>query len=535
MGRPPPTSADLTPPAVAAPPPARDGTQAPGRLESLDLLRGFALCGILLMNVTTFAWPEQAYTSVTFPYYALDSIGPVADPDDEKKAIAAEEKDLPWLERERRRRDRERVPPPAHPRGVLRLCGVSGEADLWEFAIADLLFDNKMRTLFSMLFGAGVVLLAGAPRDRGPGPGWMHYRRMGWLLVIGALHGYLLWTGDILFAYAAVGLWLYPLRNLSVPRLLVIGVGLFVFPIVLLWFGPRIADWVDARGRAVEARVDAALAAAAVATDDTAQATDDGRQDGIGAQGPGWIDRAFLSGHQGLERMRRRQIRPELATLAIRKHLEHGYATGVVERFWELLGPQAGTLLLGFLGLGWPMVVGMALLKSGFLAGDWSGREYGRWAAALFAAGIAATWCALVLALRGASFVTRLQVVLPLELAGSFALALAHASALLWAWKGGRLGPLAGPLMAAGRMALSNYLGQTLLCTILFAGFGLGLHGTIPRSGLAAIVAGIWLLELSWSPWWLARFRFGPVEWLWRSLATWEWLPMRRQPRTKPS
>lgn len=507
-------------------------TPVPDRLASLDLLRGFALCGILLMNVTTFAWPEGAYTNIAFPYYALDSIGPVDDPDEEAKAIAKEEKDLPWLERERRRRERQRAPKPAYPRGTVRLCGVSGHADLWEFVVADLLFDNKMRTLFSMLFGAGIVLLAGARRDHGPRPAWMHYRRMAWLLVIGALHGYLLWTGDILFAYACVGLWLYPLRNLPVPRLVVIGTGLFLLPLVLVWSGPRIADWIDQRGRAVEARVDEALAAGPSAPDDAEEAA--GGDAAPDAGRPGWIDRAFLSGHRGLERVRRRQVRPELATLEIRKHLEQGYAAGVVERFRDLIGPQAGMLLLGFLGFGWPMVIGMALLKSGFLAGDWSVREYGRWAAALFAAGIAATWCALVLALRGASFATQLQLVLPLELAGSFALALAHASALLWAWKSGRLGPLAVPLMAAGRMALSNYLCQTLICTGVFAGFGLGLHGKIPRAGLAALVAGIWLVQLSWSPWWLARFRFGPVEWIWRSLAAWERLPMRRSPRTCP-
>lgn len=522
------TSVEATIPAGDIATVRRDATPAAAtRLETLDLLRGFALCGILLMNVTTFAWPGGAYTSVSHPYYALDSIGPVADPDEEEKAIAKEEKDLPWLEREGHRRERERVPKPSYPHGVVRMCGVSGAADLWEFVVADLFFDNKMRTLFSMLFGAGIVLLANAPRQDGPRPVWMHYRRMFWLLVIGALHGYLLWTGDILFDYAAVGLWLYPLRKLSVPRLLTIGTALFLVPVVLSWFGPRIADWIDTRGRAVEARVDAALVAK---TERPAGAIASPDGPAMGDDGPGWIDRAFLSGHRGLDRMRRRGPRPELATLEIRKQREQGYLAGVIERFWELLGPQAGMLLLGFLGLGWPMVIGMALAKSGFLAGDWSGRDYARWALALYVPGIAATWCALMLALRGASFATRLQLVLPLELTGAFALALAHAAALLWAWKSGRLGPLAGPLVAAGRMALSNYLCQTLVCTLLFAGCGLGLHGKVPRSGLAAIVAGIWLVQLSWSPWWLARFRYGPVEWTWRSLAAWQRLPMRRSP-----
>jgi uncharacterized membrane protein YeiB len=312
--------------------------------------------------------------------------------------------------------------------------------------------------------------------------------------------------------------------------LLAVGVGLFILPLVLAWFGPWIADWIDGRGRAVAARVDAVLAASAPAT-----AEDGDEHAGAAASDtPGWIDRAFLSGHRGLAAMRRRQARPELTTLEIRRHAEEGYFAGVTKRFRELIGPQAGMLLLGFLGLGWPMVIGMALFKSGFLVGAWSTREYGLWAAALFAAGLAATWCALMVSLGGASFPVRLRLVLPLELAGSFALALSYAAALLWAWKGNRLGILERPLVAAGRMALSNYLCQTLVCTLLFAGFGLGLYGTLPRTALAAIVGTIWLVQLAWSPWWLSRFRLGPVEWAWRSLAAWERLPLRRIPGTCP-
>ena len=80
---------------------------------------------------------------------------------------------------------------------------------------------------------------------------------------------------------------------------------------------------------------------------------------------------------------------------------------------------------------------------------------------------------------------------------------------------------------AAGRMALSNYLFDSLACTLVFAGFGLGLYGTVPRVGLAGLVVAIWVMQLLFSPWWLARYRFGPVEWLWRSLTYWRLQPMR--------
>jgi uncharacterized protein len=73
-------------------------------------------------------------------------------------------------------------------------------------------------------------------------------------------------------------------------------------------------------------------------------------------------------------------------------------------------------------------------------------------------------------------------------------------------------------LASVGRMAFSNYLAQSLICTFLFYGWGLGLWGSFDRSGLALVVVAVWIAHLAWSPWWLARFRFGPAEWLWRTM-----------------
>jgi uncharacterized protein len=81
-----------------------------------------------------------------------------------------------------------------------------------------------------------------------------------------------------------------------------------------------------------------------------------------------------------------------------------------------------------------------------------------------------------------------------------------------------------------GRMALSNYLAQSLLCTTIFHAHGLRLYGSVPRVGLVAVVFAVWALELWWSPLWLARHPSGPVEWCWRSLAS-----MKRQPWRRPS
>ena len=141
------------------------------RIDSIDVLRGFALLGILVMNVQAFAMPQAAYFNPT-AYGDLEG------------------------------------------------------ANLWVWLVGRLFFDQKFMTIFSMLFGAGIVVMAGRAEARGGAAGRVHYRRMGWLLVIGLLHAHLLWYGDILFVYAACGMVLYPLRHLSPGQLIALGTTL---------------------------------------------------------------------------------------------------------------------------------------------------------------------------------------------------------------------------------------------------------------------------------------------------------------------
>ena len=82
-------------------------------------------------------------------------------------------------------------------------------------------------------------------------------------------------------------------------------------------------------------------------------------------------------------------------------------------------------------------------------------------------------------------------------------------------------------MAAVGQMALSNYVAQTIICTALFYGFGFGLFGKLERHELLYVVAAIWVAQLAWSPLWLRAFRFGPLEWAWRSLTYWQRQPMR--------
>ena len=107
------------------------------------------------------------------------------------------------------------------------------------------------------------------------------------------------------------------------------------------------------------------------------------------------------------------------------------------------------------------------------------------------------------------------------------AMVVGHLGVVLVFIHSGALRFLQRALAATGQMALSNYIAQTIICTILFYGFGLGLFGAFERYQLYFVVAAIWAAELVWSPIWLATFRFGPLEWLWRSLTYWRWQPMK--------
>jgi len=88
-------------------------------------------------------------------------------------------------------------------------------------------------------------------------------------------------------------------------------------------------------------------------------------------------------------------------------------------------------------------------------------------------------------------------------------------------------------LAAAGQMALTNYLAQSIICLFVFTGAGFALFGELERYQLYYVVAAIWMTQLVWSPLWLARFRFGPAEWLWRSLTYWRKQPLLRQVRAE--
>jgi uncharacterized protein len=185
-------------------------------------------------------------------------------------------------------------------------------------------------------------------------------------------------------------------------------------------------------------------------------------------------------------------------------------------------------LFFGFWRIGGMMVIGMALLKSGVLSARRSTRFYAWGTVIGFAVGLSATW----IGARG-MFDREFEVFylnqggfLP-HYFGSLFLSFAYLSAVMLVFKSGALAGLKRRLAAVGRMALTNYLSQTLICTTLFYGWGFGLFDHLGRFQQMFVVVGVCVFQLIVSPIWLERFRFGPAEWLWRSLTYWRRQPMR--------
>ncbi|MGZ6049876.1 MAG: DUF418 domain-containing protein [Phenylobacterium sp.] len=418
---------------------AAGGAEA-DRHISIDAVRGFAVLGILLMNIVGMGLPAFAYLD---PTYAGGSTG----------------------------------------------------ADLWTWAVNNVLTDGKMRALFTMLFGASAVLIAERAEGGRPGPAQTHYRRMFWLFVIGMIHAYFLWWGDILVTYALAGLVIFPFRKLSIRLQVIVGVVVLT---ALLAANLFVAGQLEALYAA--AKAPGATPAVVSAWQDASQ---------------------LVAPSQALK----------LQELA-------GYRGG----FWDAFRVRAlaARLIQTYLmptseipeAIG-QMFLGMALFRSGFFTLKWSTPRYqAAIAVGYLLAAPATAW--LAWKIQQSNFdplvLNRLEA---WQQVSRLLIALAHASVLLLVIRAGAAQAVVNRLTAAGRMAFSNYLMTSIITTLLFDGFGFGMYGHLSRFGELSVVAGVWVFILAWSKPWLARFHYGPFEWLWRSLVRWKPQPfVRKGPET---
>lgn len=402
-------------------------TAPPTRIASLDAVRGFAVCGILLMNIVAMGLPGYAYIDPTY-----------------------------W--------------------------GDEGPLDLTVWQVNYLLADGKMRALFTMLFGASMLLILerAAARAEGQGPAETHYRRLFWLFVFGMIHAWFFWYGDILTSYALAGAIAYPMWRWR-KRWLALTAAL----LLVTQLGLNVGHHLDL----------SSLRAAAVAPDATAEA------------------RAEFE----------KTIRAQVPDRAAGERELRGYRGGFVDALNARV-PLAVMFQTTLLWLGLPellgfIALGMLLFRTGFFSGYWSRRAY----LATIALGYGVAVPLMIPVSRAVMAADWDPVLLPLTDAAGLVLrpfvALAHAALVILLVRAGALRWLTSRLEAAGRMAFSNYLGTTLVATTILYGYGFGLFGTLSRAELYLVVLAIWALILGWSKPWLARFDYGPLEWLWRRLA----------------
>ncbi|MCM2355348.1 MAG: DUF418 domain-containing protein [Arenimonas sp.] len=402
------------------------------RIQALDVVRGFALLGILLMNIEGMAGPLMA---------SMTGLDP-------------------------------------------QLTG----ADRWVDGAIYLLVQGKFYPLFSMLFGMGfAVMLMRAEAAQRPFFG-LYLRRVLALLAIGLGHALLLWSGDILVSYALMGfVLLLFFRRTPRSRLPKWGVALMLVPVLLTLA-------LGLLGSAMQAMPDEARAG---------------------------FDQA----------MQQQAVQMAAEVEAQRQAYGSGtFAEATVQRLHDL-----GSMM-GFIVIYGPFVLGLFLLgawfaRSGAIArpGEFERLHWRlRWVALPvgLAMVLASFWMQPSLDFGRLDLGSSTAQVL--QMLGGAVMALGY---LGWVVRGLECPATAGGLnllAPAGRMALSNYLLQSLVMTTLFFGYGLGWFDQLPRAWQPLLVLAFFGLQVALSHWWMARFRFGPAEWLWRAATYGRLPPMRR-------
>ena len=400
------------------------------RNETIDVVRGVALLGILVMNIQTFSMPFGAYSNPNV-----------------------------WGNLE----------------GLNYLIWYMGA----------MLADQKFMTIFSMLFGAGLILLVERLQATGRPAISIHYRRMIWLLVFGLVHAYCIWYGDILVSYAICGMWIVWLRK--VPAIFQLLIGLVLVAVVSVLMGG-----LGALLLMMPAEESAKLLA-----------------QGIGAFGDTTDEVAAFRGSWSEQFSYRTPL-----ALMMQTELLFFYS------FWRVSGL---------------MLIGMALYRWGVFTGRCRTSVYAILLALGILIGIPLVWAGIEL--RWAYDWEQIRsefLFFQFNYWGSIPVALGWVALVVLFVRSGMLGWFRHALACVGRMALSNYLLQSIVCTLIFYGHGLGAFGSLERTEQFLVVLGVSLAQLIWSPLWLRLFQFGPFEWLWRTLTYLSIQPMRRRPPVVP-
>lgn len=406
------------------------------RIESLDVLRGFALLGILLVNIVAFGHVSSAFLD---PGIYLTPIGGI---------------------------------------------------DYIVWAFIELSSEGAMRTLFSILFGAGVVLFVTGSTAKS---GWLHYRRNFWLLVFGLINAYIfLWPGDILVTYALSGFVLWFVRNWKARSLLILAT--FLILIGSLQNFAMKSTLEIARDAAEEMKI--SISKGEEFSEETAE------------WAQGWID--YEEDNQA-----------EIDNIPNEIKKRTSSYSSAYEYNLEKANEMIYFVLPFFLFLDalMMMVIGMALFKLGVLDGGRDIKFYIRMMCVGFLTGISINAYEVLLITNSNMDIIETNPYFRFTYHfGRLFMGLGYLGLVILLIKIEKLESLRFRLACVGRMALTNYLMHSVIALFIFTGAGLGLLGKFSWSQLYLFVLLIWVIQLYISPLWLKYFYFGPVEWLWRLL-----------------
>jgi uncharacterized protein len=429
--------------------------QSSERLFILDAIRGVALCGILILNIYFFGRPENAQYNLNV-YHETEL----------------------------------------------------GNIQFWY--LTNYIVEGSFRALFSMLFGAGCILLVTRLQksDGGLGPADVYYTRLIWLLVFGLINCFvLLWPGDILYSYAVCGLFIFPFRKSSV-RVLLLMVAFFLAIMIFKTYLKN-QDRLAMRTNGLEA----------VALEEQKKTITDEQKSAASA----WKD--YVDKHK--TESLRKESEKEIADL--RKSYTH-----IWSHFLEFNKKIESTIFYEYLFFDVMIFVflGMALFKMGILTGERPTYVYGLFVLIGYPLGIiSGIMEGNAYRLAGYDFFDYLNInPFPADLyqLHRICMSLGHLGVIVLLWKSGWFGWLLKPFANLGQMAFSNYLMQSVICTLFFYGYGLAYFGRLQRYELWYVVISVWIFQLIFSSVWLIYFRFGPLEWIWRSLTYWKMQPMRK-------
>jgi uncharacterized protein len=369
-------------------------------------------------------------------------------------------------------------------------------------------FEGSQRALFSMLFGAGTLIFTSRLEKRTEGlmPAELFFRRQLWLLVFGLFNAFvLLWFWDILYHYAICGMILFAFRRLK-PKQLLIAAGLCF----LLATARENRDFYKDKSVIAEGETIAAI-------DTTKIKLNDKQKEKMAA----------------MEEIKERS-KPESRKKRMENQTKQN--RGTYAEVYEARGNRSADSETNgmYYFLIWDillfMFTGMAFFKMGILQGEAKTKVYAWMAVIGLAAGLPISWLYLqpdiqyhfnwfeIVKHKSFEFYELQRLVHSIGIFGF----------IMLLYKSGWFKWLFALMRPVGQMAFTNYIMQSFLCGLFFYGFGFGFFGKLQRYELYYVVLAVWIIEITWSHIWLRYFRFGPLEWCWRSLTYWKRQPFRK-------